>query len=292
MVNKFIPLIFLVPLVLFFSGCTSSQVGPVCNPPYILKGYGCCLDQNGNSVCDDDEQQPPAVSCGDGTCQSNEGCLSCPQDCGECEITEISKHCGDDICSPEENICEYDIELDRYKRMCQTDCGHNCSAKIVLSSNLSKSEETYSYDCSGYKEEVCNKTGDNKFTLKRQSIPYKASQRGIHTVVKNVGEKHARTVSSSFECYAEDKLVLSSDEDFYKGVPVEDYFYSGQAERQSVDVLYPVYPPGADEWYSPYYLDFDIRFIERDFDLVCNVTLTSVEPEWTNIQTIEISFEE
>lgn len=43
------------------SGCNGtgdavSKSGPVCNPPYIVKGYECCLDQNRNSICDNDEQ--------------------------------------------------------------------------------------------------------------------------------------------------------------------------------------------------------------------------------------------
>jgi hypothetical protein len=49
--EKFLPL-FGVFLILLVSGCT--QV-PVCNPPYIIKGSQCCLDQNSNAICDSDE---------------------------------------------------------------------------------------------------------------------------------------------------------------------------------------------------------------------------------------------
>jgi len=31
---------------------------PTCNPPYIVNGDGCCLDENSNSICDDDEPEP------------------------------------------------------------------------------------------------------------------------------------------------------------------------------------------------------------------------------------------
>jgi len=39
-------------LVIGASGCAST---PTCNPPYILVGTSCCLDQNDNSICDKDE---------------------------------------------------------------------------------------------------------------------------------------------------------------------------------------------------------------------------------------------
>jgi hypothetical protein len=31
------------------------DTGPVCNEPYIVMGTDCCLDQNANKICDDDE---------------------------------------------------------------------------------------------------------------------------------------------------------------------------------------------------------------------------------------------
>lgn len=41
-----------VMLMLSVTGC---QPLPVCNEPYILVGTGCCLDRDGNKICDDDE---------------------------------------------------------------------------------------------------------------------------------------------------------------------------------------------------------------------------------------------
>ena len=38
--------------LLMFAGCVC---GPVCNAPYLRVGNGCCLDRNGNGVCDTDE---------------------------------------------------------------------------------------------------------------------------------------------------------------------------------------------------------------------------------------------
>ncbi|MCX6814893.1 MAG: hypothetical protein NTY20_04570 [Candidatus Aenigmarchaeota archaeon] len=38
--------------VMLVSGC-ATQIA--CNPPYIVKGSGCCLDENNNRICDNDE---------------------------------------------------------------------------------------------------------------------------------------------------------------------------------------------------------------------------------------------
>ena len=89
---------FLVFLVLAVSGCVQQPSGPVYNPPYIVKGYDCCLDQDSNNICDSDEEEPgqpqeppqpeePAAYCGDAGCDPDENCSSCPQDCGECPVT-------------------------------------------------------------------------------------------------------------------------------------------------------------------------------------------------------------
>ena len=40
----------LILLVILFVACQ-----PTCNPPYILNGNACCLDENSNRICDSDE---------------------------------------------------------------------------------------------------------------------------------------------------------------------------------------------------------------------------------------------
>jgi len=52
--------ILLLVLILFLVGC---NVQPVCNDPYILVGVECCLDENGNNICDIDEdlEEEPKV---------------------------------------------------------------------------------------------------------------------------------------------------------------------------------------------------------------------------------------
>lgn len=49
--DRFLPLFGLI-LILLVSGCTQ---GAACNPPYIIKGSQCCLDENNNNICDSDE---------------------------------------------------------------------------------------------------------------------------------------------------------------------------------------------------------------------------------------------
>lgn len=40
-------------MIIMFCGCVSQT--PTCNKPYILVGNGCCLDNDNNNVCDNDE---------------------------------------------------------------------------------------------------------------------------------------------------------------------------------------------------------------------------------------------
>lgn len=44
----------LLILLVFSCGCLQGG-GSECNDPYILHGNGCCLDENANSICDQDE---------------------------------------------------------------------------------------------------------------------------------------------------------------------------------------------------------------------------------------------
>ena len=41
--------------MVLFIGCTTQDLEVTCNPPYIKVGNSCCLDQNGNNICDKDE---------------------------------------------------------------------------------------------------------------------------------------------------------------------------------------------------------------------------------------------
>ena len=111
----------------------------VCNPPYIRFESGCCLDENGNRICDRDETdttQPPGA-CGDGACTSGESSASCCSDCGcpanyTCEENscqeikrngtviirpffptfELIKFCGDGVCSAGETSSSCCMDCD------------------------------------------------------------------------------------------------------------------------------------------------------------------------------------
>lgn len=67
---SFKPVLIGLILLLFIGGAFAYFGGPlkpkaesskvVCNPPYIIVGTDCCLDQNSNSICDKDEEKKQA----------------------------------------------------------------------------------------------------------------------------------------------------------------------------------------------------------------------------------------
>lgn len=75
-------LLALLGAALLLAACST---GPavVCSKPYILKGTECCLDANGNGICDSDE----------GYTLSAGANASCPaQDCSLCPATVIERN--------------------------------------------------------------------------------------------------------------------------------------------------------------------------------------------------------
>lgn len=47
--------VLIIISIVIISGCSISSPEVVCNKPYIKVGTSCCLDQNDNKICDDDE---------------------------------------------------------------------------------------------------------------------------------------------------------------------------------------------------------------------------------------------
>ncbi|MFH1064057.1 MAG: hypothetical protein V1729_03185 [Candidatus Woesearchaeota archaeon] len=47
--------VLLSVISLLLIGCSQNTPEAVCNPPYMTYKTGCCMDQNSNSVCDDEE---------------------------------------------------------------------------------------------------------------------------------------------------------------------------------------------------------------------------------------------
>jgi len=103
-----------VVLIIFFFIFNSGNK-TVCNYPYIQVGENCCLDENSNRVCDNDEQSgKEEVSrgpyCGDGICQSNEQA----PDCNDCKAKIRIDNLKYEILKPEGQykelaITSYDV---------------------------------------------------------------------------------------------------------------------------------------------------------------------------------------
>ncbi len=51
----------LIFLSVFLIGCQQKTQDVVCNEPYILVGTDCCLDEDGNKICDKDEMSDSSV---------------------------------------------------------------------------------------------------------------------------------------------------------------------------------------------------------------------------------------
>ena len=75
--------------------------------------------------------------CGDGTCDDDETCLTCPEDCGNCSV---DPYCGDGTCNNDETCST-----------CPEDCG-NCSIDPYCGDGICNNNETCSTcpgDCGG-----------------------------------------------------------------------------------------------------------------------------------------------
>jgi len=105
-----------VVIAIFFIINSNKTNGPTCNSPYILVGSSCCLDQNHNNICDNDEQQqtqntqPTGPYCGDGVCNGNEKA----PDCNDCNINVRLENVRYEILKPtgqykEFYISNYDV---------------------------------------------------------------------------------------------------------------------------------------------------------------------------------------
>lgn len=89
------------------------SVIPPVEPPPDRCGDGLCDPDETCASCPDDCGicPPPPPVCGDGVCNGDETCSTCPQDCGICPPPP--PRCGDGICQDGEN-----------HRHCPQDCNH------------------------------------------------------------------------------------------------------------------------------------------------------------------------
>jgi hypothetical protein len=87
----------------------------------------CCI--NGDS---------PGCECGNGKCDDNEDCSSCPDDCGQCE----GEHCGNGKCEP---------DRDENCSFCPQDCGECTTTECTDNSQCS--------DNSNCTDDLCDNNG-------------------------------------------------------------------------------------------------------------------------------------
>ncbi len=80
-----------------------------CNVPYIQVGTSCCLDENSNNICDNDEKIVELQdSCGDGLCQSNEKA----PDCSDCKPNIKIENLQYDMIKPNPYVDSENAELE------------------------------------------------------------------------------------------------------------------------------------------------------------------------------------
>lgn len=77
-----VAVIIVLAIVFILNSNKIKEVSVTCNAPYIKVGTSCCLDENSNNFCDNDESPiQPSGFCGDGICQENEKA----PDCSDCK---------------------------------------------------------------------------------------------------------------------------------------------------------------------------------------------------------------
>jgi hypothetical protein len=106
--------VIVLAIVFISNSNNNSQNEVTCNSPYIKVGTECCLDQNSNNICDNDETPTqPQEYCGDNICQSNEKAPDC-EDCNsDIRIENVKYEIIPDPNQPEDwrrlAITNYDV---------------------------------------------------------------------------------------------------------------------------------------------------------------------------------------
>jgi len=131
------------------SGCVNDADCPenqICEDGKCVEKPECTTDDDckENQICKDGKcmEKPKEKYCGDGTCDPDETCKTCEEDCGSCV------ECGDGKCDDTENY-------DTCPRDCKCSADSDCKVGEVCSEGkcVKKPECTADTDCSGGK--VC-----------------------------------------------------------------------------------------------------------------------------------------
>lgn len=100
--------------IIVVSGCIGEEVPPTplqCTPPTTNINNMCCLDDNGNGVCDELEDSCPS-SCDDNDPCTNDACSGATN--FRCSHSKVYPCCGNDVCDQSEevtNTCPEDCEV-------------------------------------------------------------------------------------------------------------------------------------------------------------------------------------
>jgi hypothetical protein len=194
---KQVSMIFLfsmLAILVAISGCVqNTQPGIVCNKPYIRHGEDCCLDQNDNSICDDDETQ--AQQPGEPGQPGQPGV--CPEDCNdfdpctrdyctaatnyECRHDSLASCCGNGVCDKAEDCMQ-----------CRTDCGICFTIGGLSTQNGKESPENY-------------------FTFRNSELKISAygPVASIKTTVSN-GKTQIKNISFSYQCWKDSTIIADS----------------------------------------------------------------------------------
>ena len=91
MARGMLVLCLIVPVIIL-SGCINPS--PVCNKPYMQVGYDCCLDDNGDGICDSEK---PITTTIPKTITVEKAIYGCP---GDANMGESKSDCSPRICCP------------------------------------------------------------------------------------------------------------------------------------------------------------------------------------------------
>lgn len=177
--------VVILAIFLISNSNNNSQNEITCNSPYIKVGNECCLDENSNNICDNDETPTqPQEYCGDGICQSNEKAPDCSDCNAELRIENMEYDIFDDP----------NFDDPSYKRLAITNYDvTNLGDKVVVYPG---------YDLFyGYSDVQCS--GKDKMTLEFDDYDCPG---GCYYVVD--GDKSGKTYQEDG-----DQLVLAQDED-------------------------------------------------------------------------------
>lgn len=163
-----IPIIFLLAII-FLSGCEQMDLSKiseddinriteqviVCESPYIRHASGCCLDQNSNNICDNDESlsdnkeiicELPYIKNADQCCLDKNNNSICDND-EENISSKCPDKCSTDRCSGKEYIACLRQEDNCYDEINKGIVTGKCDVECKIDDNCDNNEKCENYVC-------------------------------------------------------------------------------------------------------------------------------------------------